>query len=153
MKLIESVELPIPINSVWEYLNDVNTLKNSIPGCEDLIKENDTKLNAKVKLKIGPVSTNFSGVVELSDLNPPFSYKISGTGNAGVAGSATGEAFVELSEKDNNKSTIMKYSVNASVNGKLAQLGSRLIESTAKKLAKKFFDEFVKLVNSEQNIK
>ena len=153
VEISDNVIISCPREEVWRGLNDLIVLRNCIPGCEELHEDDDGKLGAVVTTKVGPIKARFKGTVELSDLNPPFSYKISGTGNAGIAGSATGEAFVELSEKDNNKSTIMKYSVNASVNGKLAQLGSRLIESTAKKLAKKFFDEFVKLVKSAKNIK
>ncbi len=146
MKMSEKYELPLPIQSVWQSLNDVEVLKKSIPGCEELVKKNDQKLNAKVKLKIGPVSATFSGIVELTDLNPPFSYTISGSGHGGLAGSAQGIAYVELIQLNNDDITILSYSVDASVNGKLAQLGSRLIESTAKKLAKKFFEEFVKII-------
>lgn len=136
--------IPAPREKVWEALNDPDVLKASIPGCEELIKEGDDKMSAKVKAKVGPVSAKFAGSVTLSDINPPAGYKISGEGQGGVAGFAKGGAEVTLEE--DGSGTILKYSAKAQVGGKLAQIGSRLIDSTAKKMANEFFTNFVEQV-------
>ncbi|SDR18566.1 carbon monoxide dehydrogenase subunit G [Pseudovibrio sp. Tun.PSC04-5.I4] len=122
---------------VWEALNDPELLKKCIPGCDSLEKISDTEMTATVTAKVGPVKAKFKGEVTLSDLNPPNSYKISGEGKGGVAGFAKGSADVTLSESGDG--TLLNYQVNAKVGGKLAQLGNRLIDSTAKKLAGEFF--------------
>ena len=124
---------------VFEALNDPEILQQSIPGCQSL-----TKVEAKVGLKIGPVKANFDGQVTLSDLNPPESYTISGEGKGGSAGHAKGSAQVTLTEDGDG--TLLDYDVNAVVGGKLAQLGARLIDSTAKRLAQQFFTKFGELV-------
>jgi len=143
MEMNESHELPVPIEEVWAALNNTEVLKNAIPGCQELNRDSETELSAVVKLKIGPVSATFKGNVELSEINPPHSYVISGSGSGGVAGGATGSAVVTLAPIDGGKGTRLSYEVSASVNGKIAQLGSRLIDSTAKKLATRFFDNFI----------
>jgi carbon monoxide dehydrogenase subunit G len=130
--------------AVWAALNDTEVLRQSIPGCESLEKLSDTEMAAKVKLQIGPVRANFSGKVTLSDLDPPNSYKISGEGSGGAAGFAKGGAVVRLSE--DGGATLMRYEVKAVVGGKIAQLGGRLIDSTAKKLADEFFQKFTIIV-------
>ena len=149
MQLSQSHDIPVPVQTVWEALNDAEILAQAIPGCERLEKTSDTQLSAKVKLKIGPVSAIFTGEVTLSDLAPPYAYVISGSGKGGVAGSASGSAKVRLEEIEGGNATRLTYEVEAAVTGKIAQLGSRLIESTAKKLAGKFFDEFVRLLSPE----
>jgi carbon monoxide dehydrogenase subunit G len=126
--------------AVWAALNDVDVLKDCIPGCQSLEKHSDTDMTAKVKLQIGPVRATFSGTVKLCDLDPPNGYRISGDGNGGVAGYAKGGAAVRLS--DEGAGTLMKYEVKADVGGKLAQLGGRLIDATAKRLADEFFGKF-----------
>jgi len=143
MEMNESHDLPVPIDEVWAALNNVEILKAAIPGCQELTQESETDLAAIVKLKIGPVSATFKGNVELSEMNPPHSYVISGSGSGGVAGGATGSASVQLASIDDGRGTRLSYEVSASVNGKIAQLGSRLIDSTAKKLAGKFFENFI----------
>ena len=137
--------IPTNVKTVWYNLNDPLVLKEAIPGCIELIKDEENKFNALVALKIGPVSAKFKGEVRLSDIKMFKGYKISGNGNGGVAGFAKGSADIYLEEKGD--STILRYSVNAQIGGKLAQLGSRLIDSTSKKLAGKFFDNFVKIVD------
>ncbi|KZL22038.1 Carbon monoxide dehydrogenase subunit G (CoxG) [Pseudovibrio axinellae] len=122
---------------VWEALNDPELLKKCIPGCDSLEKTSDTEMSATVTAKVGPVKAKFKGDVTLSELNPPNSYKISGEGKGGVAGFAKGSADVTLSESGDG--TLLNYEVKAKVGGKLAQLGNRLIDSTAKKLAEEFF--------------
>jgi carbon monoxide dehydrogenase subunit G len=129
---------------VWAALNDVDVLKRCIPGCETLEKQSDTDMVARTKLQIGPVKATFNGKVKLSDLDPPNGYKISGEGNGGVAGYAKGGAVVRLAE--DGTGTLMTYEVKADVGGKLAQLGGRLIDSTAKKLADEFFEKFTSIV-------
>lgn len=131
---------------VWAALNDVEILKACIPGCESLEKKSDTELSAIVVLKIGPIKARFSGEVELKNLNPPHSYTISGEGKGGVAGFAKGGADVSLRE-ESAEVTVLSYAAKADVGGKIAQLGSRLIESTSKKLAGQFFSDFNKRVS------
>ena len=143
MELKDTHDIPVPVETVWAALNDADILATTIPGCLALSRDSDTELSAKVKLKIGPVSATFSGNVILSDLQPPHAYTISGKGNGGVAGGATGSAHVTLSPIDGGAGTRLSYDVTAAVTGKIAQLGSRLIESTSKKLAGQFFTAFV----------
>ena len=149
MELKQSQDIPLPIDEVWAALNNDKFLAKAIPGCQELTKLSDTELTAKVKLKIGPVSATFTGEVTLSELNPPRSYVISGSGKGGVAGGATGSARVELEPIDDGAGTRLNYEVDAAVTGKIAQLGSRLIESTAKKLATKFFTNFITTLSPE----
>lgn len=151
MQLNQSHDIPVPVQTVWTALNDAEILAQAIPGCEMLEKNSDTELLAKVKLKIGPVSAKFTGTVTLSDIQPPHAYVISGSGKGGVAGGATGSARVTLEEIEGGTATRLSYEVEAAVTGKIAQLGSRLIESTAKKLAGKFFDDFVAILSPEKS--
>ena len=116
-------------------------LKACIPGCQSLEKKSDTELAATVVLKIGPIKATFNGEVTLTNLNPPYSYTISGEGKGGIAGFAKGGADVTLTEAGPNE-TVLKYTAKADVGGKIAQLGSRLISSTSKKLAGEFFSSF-----------
>jgi hypothetical protein len=131
---------------VWEALNDVAVLKQCIPGCESLEQQSPTEMAARVKLQVGPVKATFSGTVKLSDLDPPNGYSISGEGNGGVAGYAKGGAAVRLAEDGDG--TLLRYDVKADVGGKLAQLGGRLIDATAKKLADDFFARFTAVVGA-----
>ncbi|SMH48520.1 SRPBCC family protein [Mesorhizobium australicum] len=136
-----------PIAKVWEALNDPEVLKACIPGCESLEKKSDTELAATVALKIGPIKARFAGEVELQNLKPPHSYTIFGEGKGGIAGFAKGGADVVLKEEGPN-ATLLTYTAKADVGGKIAQLGSRLIQSTSKKLAGQFFSEFNKKVSA-----
>ena len=135
-----------PIQKVWEALNDPVVLKECIPGCQSLEKTSDKELAATVVLKIGPIKATFTGAVTLSNLKPLNGYTISGEGKGGVAGFAKGGADVTLAE-DGPNTTILKYTAKADVGGKIAQLGSRLIESTSKKLAGQFFSTFNETVS------
>ncbi|WP_159588373.1 CoxG family protein [Chelativorans xinjiangense] len=140
--IIEGEErIEAPVETVWRALNDPDVLKDCIPGCEELEKNSDTEFAATVSLKIGPIKARFNGAVELTNLNPPHSYTISGEGKGGVAGFAKGGADVSLKE-DGLDATILTYQAKADVGGKMAQLGSRLIQSTSKKLAGQFFSNF-----------
>lgn len=135
-----------PVQKVWEALNDPEILKACIPGCESLEKTSDTHLAAVVSLKIGPIKAKFNGQVELKNLNPPNSYTIAGEGKGGVAGFAKGGADVVL-VADGADATVLTYTAKADVGGKIAQLGSRLIQSTSKKLAGEFFSKFNETVS------
>ena len=140
--IIEGEErIEAPVQKVWEALNDPEMLQACIPGCQSLEKKSDTELAATVVLKIGPIKATFAGEVMLKNLNPPHSYTIAGEGRGGIAGFAKGGADVTLTE-DGAAVTILKYEAKADVGGKIAQLGSRLIESTSKKLAGQFFSSF-----------
>jgi hypothetical protein len=145
MQMTDSQRIEAPREKVWEALNDPDVLKASIPGCEELTKHSDTEMEAKVKLKVGPVKATFGGKVTLNDLDPPNGYTIDGEGSGGVAGFARGGAKVRL-EEDGPDATILHYEVDAKVSGKLAQLGARLIDSTAKRLAGEFFTAFAEQV-------
>src|SRR6187402_626283 len=129
------------VQKVWEALNDPDMLKACIPGCETLEKKSDTELAAIVVLKIGPIKARFAGEVTLKNLNPPHSYTIEGEGKGGIAGFAKGGADVNLTAEGPDV-TLLKYAAKADVGGKIAQLGSRLITSTSKKLAGEFFSTF-----------
>ncbi len=134
------VRIPASQQRVWAALNDPETLRQAIPGCEALTKLSDTELEAVAKASVGPVSARFKGKVKLSDLDPPNGYTLSGEGNGGVAGFAKGQAQVRLTP--DGADTILHYTVKATVGGKLAQIGQRLIDGAAKKMADEFFHEF-----------
>ena len=145
MTMNGEVQLAAPREAVWAKLNDPEVLKVCIPGCAELDRtEDNSGFRAVAKIKVGPVSARFKGRVTLSDLDPPNGYKISGEGEGGVAGFAKGGATVALTEKDGG--TLLKYDVEAQIGGKLAQLGQRLINGSAKKLADEFFANFAKAV-------
>ena len=149
MKLSGTYQINLEKQKVWEALNDPNILKESIPGCEEFNKDSDTKFTATAKNKIGPFNASFTGNIELKDINPPNSYTIVGSGNSPV-GFASGEADVKLEENENGTKLI--YEVEANIGGKIAQVGSRLIDMTAKKMADTFFGKFSDLIAPE-NIK
>lgn len=144
MNMSDSQTINAPRDVVWAALNDPEVLKACIPGCESVEKLSETELQAKVTLKIGPVKASFTGKVTLSNLNPPEGYTISGEGQGGVAGHARGGADIRLEEA--GETTILHYDVKAEVGGKIAQLGARLIDGTAKKLAGEFFTTFGEVV-------
>jgi len=148
MKMTEEIRIDAPRDKVYAALNDPEILKKSIPGCEELERLSETELTATVQAKVGPVKAKFKGNVTLSDLNPPESYTISGEGKGGVAGFAKGQAKVKLTEE--GSATVLRYEVEADVGGKLAQVGSRLIEGTSKKLAGEFFETFSALVSGAE---
>ncbi|MHA1599191.1 MAG: CoxG family protein [Alphaproteobacteria bacterium] len=148
MNLSGKHRIEAPRDKVWAALNDPDVLKQAIPGCEKIEKISATELTATVKTKVGPVSARFSGVVRLSDLDPPRGYTISGEGKGGAAGFAKGGAKIRLEE--DGTATILHYEVDAQVGGKLAQIGSRLIDGTARKLSGQFFDNFAAAVAGPQ---
>ncbi len=144
MTMNGEVQLAAPREVVWAKLNDPEVLKLCIPGCEELNKTSDTEFSAVATIKIGPVKARFKGHVHLSDMDPPNGYKISGEGEGGVAGFAKGGAVVKLTDKDGG--TLLSYDVESQIGGKLAQLGQRLVQGTAKKLADDFFNKFAAAV-------
>ena len=145
MDMSGEYKIPAPREKVWAALNDKDILQASIPGCEELEKVSDTEFKARVTSKIGPVKAKFKGAVALKDIKAPESYRIEGQGEGGIAGFAKGGADVKLTEDGDG--TILTYTANAQVGGKIAQLGSRLIASSAKKTADQFFKAFVKNVS------
>ena len=147
MKLSGEHLIPASQQTVWEALNDADMLRACLPGCETLEKVSDTEMTAKITTKIGPVKATFTGDVTLSDLGPPNGYKLSGEGQGGAAGFASGSASVNLSEQDGG--TLLRYEVEARVGGKLAQIGSRLIDSVTKKLAAQFFTSLVEKLSPD----
>ena len=149
MKLSGSYQINLEKQKVWEALNNPEILKQTIPGCEEFIKNSDTKFTAKATNKIGPFNASFTGDIELVDLDPPNSYRISGSGNSPV-GFASGEATVKLENYENGTKLI--YEVEANVGGKIAQVGSRLIDMTAKKMADIFFGNFSELISKDKNL-
>ena len=144
MKLSGSYQIKLEKQKVWEALNNPEILKKAIPGCEEFIKKSDTEFTATAKNKIGPFNASFTGDIELKNIDAPNSYKIIGSGNSPV-GFASGEADVKL-EDINNGETNLIYTVEANVGGKIAQVGSRLIDMTAKKMADIFFGKFSDLI-------
>ena len=139
--------LPAPRETVWAKLNDPEVLKACIPGCQSLELASPTEFAAVAKVKVGPVSATFKGRVHLLDLDPPNGYRIQGEGEGGVAGFAKGGANVRLEEVP--EGTRLVYDVEAQIGGKLAQLGGRLINGVAKKMADEFFGNFAKAVGKE----
>lgn len=146
MKMSGEEIIPANIGTVWKALNDEAVLKRCIPGCESITKTSDTSFTARVVAKVGPVKAGFNGSVQLKDLKPPHSYRIEGKGEGGLAGFATGGASVNLEEVP--EGTKLTYDVDAQVGGKMAMLGSRLIDSAARSLAGQFFDNFAKIAGS-----
>lgn len=145
MELTGTHELNQPPEVVWAALFDPAMLRNAIPGCEQLDQTGENAFSATVKLKIGPVSARFKGDVELSEMVPPRSCLLSGKGSGGIAGFAKGAARVELLPQGTG--TMLTYTADAALGGKLASLGGRLIQSTANKLANEFFTAFGQALN------
>jgi uncharacterized protein len=141
MEMSGSQRIEASREKVWEGMNNPEILKQCIPGCEAIEMTSPTEMVAKAVLKIGPVKATFNGKVTLADLDPPNGYTITGEGQGGVAGFAKGGAKVRL-EADGEDATILHYDAKADVGGKIAQLGARLIDGTAKKLAGDFFEKF-----------
>ena len=140
MELADEIVINAPKDQVYAALNDPEVLKKCIPGCEELVQHSDTELEAKVVLKVGPVKARFGGEVTLDKSGAPDAFSLSGQGNGGAAGHAKGGADVTLTA--DGDTTVLKYVAKAQIGGKIAQLGSRLIQGTAKKLAGKFFISF-----------
>lgn len=147
MDMTGEYRIAAPRERVWAALNDAEILRQAIPGCEELNKITETEMEAVAKAKIGPVSARFKGKVTLSELNPPIGYTLSGEGSGGAAGFAKGHAQVVL-EVD-GEGTLLRYTVKATIGGKLAQLGQRLVDGAAKKMADEFFENFAALASGQ----
>ncbi len=148
MDMTGEQRIPAPQQVVCDALNDVDALKASIPGCKEVEKKSDTEFSALVQIAVGPVKATFKGEVTLSNIDAPNGYTLTGQGSGGAAGFGKGEAEVSLREEDGE--TVVSYTAHASVGGKLAQIGQRLIDSTAKKLTKQFFENFAAHITAEQ---
>lgn len=149
MEISGEHRIPAPRVQVWEALNDPAVLQASIPGCEALEKESDTTFTARIVSKIGSIKARFNGKVDLSEIDAPRSYTISGQGQGGVAGAAKGWARVEL-EENGPEETVLRYTASAEVAGKLASVGSRVIQGVVRKTADDFFRNFVEQVSGSQ---
>ena len=147
MKLSGSYQINLEKQKVWEALNNPEILKNAIPGCEEFVKNSETEFTATATNKIGPFNASFTGDIELKEINAPNSYVIEGSGNSAV-GFASGSAKVSL--EDFEDGTKLVYEVEANVGGKIAQVGSRLIDMTAKKMADIFFGKFSELISPKK---
>ena len=147
MKLEGQRDIAMPRDAVYAALNDPLILQQCIPGCKELTMHSETELEAVLGLKIGPVKATFKSTVTLTNLNPPESYTLLGEGKGGAAGFAKGSAQVHLIEDDDT--TMLEYTVEVSIGGKLAQIGSRLVESSTRKLATEFFEKFTELVEAQ----
>ena len=145
MEVTGEQQIPVPQQATWQALNDLDVLKASIPGCESIVPSADNEFDVVLTAKVGPVSARFKGKLKLADFNPPESYTLNFEGQGGVAGFAKGSAEVRLTPEGDN--TRLNYSAKANVGGKLAQIGSRLIDGTARKLADQFFTAFKKHVS------
>jgi hypothetical protein len=148
MKITGENIIPASPAEVWAALNDPEVLRQSIPGCESFERVGENGFRATVAAKVGPIAARFNGDVTLSDINPPVGYTISGQGSGGAVGAAKGAAKVRL--EPHAQGTRLTYDVDAQVTGKLAQIGSRLIESTAKMMAGQFFDRFAQIVGGDK---
>ncbi|HWA50814.1 MAG TPA: carbon monoxide dehydrogenase subunit G [Dongiaceae bacterium] len=150
MQLTGTERIQAPRAAVWQALNNPEILKECIPGCESIELLSPTEMKARVGLRLGPIKASFAGRVSLSDIDPPNGYTISGEGSGGPAGGAKGSAKVKLTEDQG--ATLLDYSVESQVSGKIAQLGARLIDATAQKLAGDFFGKFGTLVATPQAV-
>ncbi len=149
MDMAGEYRIAAPQQTVWDRLNDPETLRQCIPGCDEIEKRSDTEFAARVTARVGPVKARFAGAVTLSELDPPRAYTIAGEGQGAAAGFARGSARVTL-DPDGDGATTLRYRVHATVGGKLAQLGARLIDATARKMADDFFARFGELVGTPE---
>lgn len=148
MEMTGERSIPATRERVWAALNDPYILRISIPGCKTLLRRDDTTFRGTATVRVGPVSANFTGDIKLLDVKPPSSYRLEASGLGGAAGFAKGSADVSLSEQDDG--TLLSFGVKAEIGGKLAQLGTRLLDATAKQMADQFFDRFTEAVTRPQ---
>ncbi|MEZ5831340.1 MAG: carbon monoxide dehydrogenase subunit G [Dongiaceae bacterium] len=146
MELTGQERIAAPRTQVWQALNDPEILKACIPGCESIEMISPTEMKARVALKVGPIKASFAGQVTLSEIDPPNGYTISGEGSGGSVGGAKGSAQVRLTEDGGG--SVLSYRVSSQVTGKIAQLGARLVDSAAQKLAGDFFGKFREVVSA-----
>jgi carbon monoxide dehydrogenase subunit G len=148
MQLSGQHELELDKNTVWNEINNHEMLRQCIPGCEKLELVGDNQFEMTILAKVGPIKTRFNGKMSMQDIQAPNSYKLVGSGSGGSAGSAKGETLITLKDVEGNK-TILNYEASVSVNGKLAQIGSKLIDGTSKSFASQFFENFVEAVKNK----
>src|SRR4029450_727954 len=142
MEMTSTRTVPAPVETVWVALSDLDVLKSSIPGCESIEPDGENAYRIAMAARVGPVAAKFSGRMQLADIDPPRGYTLSFDGQGGAAGFAKGEARVALAPAENGAATALSYTVKASVGGKIAQIGSRLVDGAAQKLADDFFGRF-----------
>jgi carbon monoxide dehydrogenase subunit G len=152
VELSQRVRIPVHTDQVWQALNDPAVLQQCLPGCQLFQSTGNNEFEVAVQAKVGPVKATFKGEVALSDVQAPTSCKISGSGKGGVAGFAKGGADVFLEATEDGAGTLMSYKVSASVGGKLAQVGSRLVTGAARKMADDFFSNFVRQLSGDENM-
>src|SRR4030095_6678142 len=142
MEMTSTRPVPAPVETVWAALNDLDVLKSSIPGCESIEPDGENAYRIAMAARVGPVAAKFSGRMQPPHIDPPRGYTLSFDGQGGAAGFAKGEARVALAPAENGAATALSYTVKASVGGKIAQIGSRLVDGAAQKLADDFFGRF-----------
>jgi carbon monoxide dehydrogenase subunit G len=142
MEMTSTRTVPAPVETVWAALNDLEVLKSSIPGCDAIEADGENAYRIAMAARVGPVAAKFSGRMKLADIDPPHGYTLSFDGQGGAAGFAKGEARVALAPAENGAATALSYTVKAQVGGKIAQIGSRLVDGAAQKLADDFFGRF-----------
>ena len=147
MEMSKSCTIPASVEATWQALNDPQFLKDCIAGCESIERAADNDYKVRMAAKVGPVNARFTGRMLLEDLNPPTSYSLTFEGQGGAAGFAKGRARVSLTPQEGNAATLMSYEVQAQVGGKLAQVGSRLIDGAARKVADEFFAAFIEKIS------
>ena len=150
MKFSGSYKLNSSKKKVWENLNNIDVLKKCIDGCEEFLYIDNDKYNAKIFIKLGPVNASFRCVIEINNIIEEESYEIIAKGNAGQLGNASGKVIIFLKEFD--KTTVLSYEADSRINGRIAQLGSRLIDGSVKKNTDLFFRNFSKILNEDSNI-
>jgi carbon monoxide dehydrogenase subunit G len=152
MEMTSSRTIPAPVDTVWKALNDPSTLKSCIPGCEAIEPDGENAYRIALAARVGPVAAKFTGRLQLADIDPPHGYTLSFDGQGGAAGFAKGEARVSLAPVENGAATVLSYTVNAQVGGKIAQIGSRLVDGAAQKLADDFFARFSDAVAAKAGV-
>jgi uncharacterized protein len=152
MEMTSTRTVPAPVETVWAALNDLDVLKSSIPGCESIEPDGENAYRIAMATRVGPVAAKFSGRMQLADIDPPRGYTLSFDGQGGAAGFAKGEARVALAPAENGAATALSYTVKASVGGKIAQIGSRLVDGAAQKLADDFFGRFSDAVAAKAGV-
>ena len=152
MEMTSTRTVPAPVETVWAALNDLEVLKSSIPGCDSIEPDGENAYRIAMAARVGPVAAKFSGRMKLADIDPPHGYTLSFDGQGGAAGFAKGEARVALAPAENGAATALSYTVKAQVGGKIAQIGSRLVDGAAQKLAEDFFGRFSDAVAAKAGV-
>ena len=152
MEMTSTRDVPAPVAAVWAALNDPAVLKECIPGCDAIEPDGENAYRIALAARIGPVAAKFTGRMQLADIDPPKGYTLSFEGQGGAAGFAKGDAKVALLPEANGAATALSYTVKAQVGGKIAQIGSRLVDGAAQKLADDFFARFSDAVAAKAGV-